>query len=140
MALGKGCSVFMIRWWRVASEVSLLLWQVFLLAVSALHRGTLLLAGRWRGHLGKAGLRNLGRGLAGDFALLPLLLRHRSYLKRICKKEEFCCYWHFLNEITTALPSTLRGNLPIRCLTHLPHHRTLHLQQLLSKDCRSFFP
>lgn len=71
----------------MASEVSLLLRRVFLLARGALNRGILLLAGRWgtrlrhlgrarHRHLGRAGLRDLGRGLAGNFALLLLLIGH----------------------------------------------------------------
>lgn len=72
---------------RVASEVSLLFRKVFLLAWGACNRGTFLLAGGWGTwlrhlggawfrHLGRAGHWSLGRGLAGDFALLLLLVGH----------------------------------------------------------------
>lgn len=72
---------------RVASKASLLLWWAFLLAWGMLHRGALLLAGGWKTglrnlgrtglrHLGGTWLRHLGRGLAGDFALLLLLIGH----------------------------------------------------------------
>lgn len=90
-------SYLVSRLGRVASEGSLLLWQILLLAWGMLHRGAFLLAEGWRarlrslgraGHrdLGRAGHRDLGRGLAGDFALLLLLIRHLSWLKRFCKK------------------------------------------------------
>lgn len=56
---------------KVASEVLLLLPQIVLLAAGALNWGTLLLGWGW-----EAQLRDLGRLLAGDFALLLLLVRH----------------------------------------------------------------
>lgn len=82
-------SCLVSRLGRVASEGSLLLWQILLLAWGMLHRGAFLLAEGWRARLRslrRAGHRDLGRGLAGDFALLLLLIRHLSWLKRFCKK------------------------------------------------------
>lgn len=81
---------------RVASEKSLLLWHIFL-AWGRLHREALMLAEGWETwlrpfgrarhrDLGRVGHRNLGSGLTRDFALLLLLKRHLSGLKRICKK------------------------------------------------------
>lgn len=103
MEVGKGAASSIAGqegWLLRLLKDSLLLWWALLLAWGMLHRWTLLLtrglgAGFW--DLGRAGLRNLGRGLAlllfggwgtrcrhqdlgrrlrGDFTLLLLLIGH----------------------------------------------------------------
>lgn len=59
-------------------------------------------SGIWFRPLQRAGLRVQGRDIARDFALLLLLKRHLSWLKRVYKKYVFVlfvllCHWYFLN-------------------------------------------
>lgn len=78
----------------VASEVSLLLWCVFLLAWGCCTgwRGVAFpLVGGWGvglRHLGQTQLKDLGRGLLGDLVLLLLLIGHPSWIDKSLQEQE----------------------------------------------------